>query len=167
MLGLLPNLLLPFAGGVPVTAQTLGVMLAGILLGPRHGALAVLLFLGVVALGAPLLAGGRGGLGVFFGPSVGFLVGFAPGAYVTGLLMERSKRLPVFAAAFLSALGGGILVIYCFGILGLIIVAKLGPLQALMAAAVFVPGDLLKAAATGFIAEAAYRANPATLPNRV
>ncbi|MEW6641407.1 MAG: biotin transporter BioY, partial [Pseudomonadota bacterium] len=67
VLGLLPTFQLPLAGGVPITAQTLGVMLAGIVLGPRHGALAVLLLIFVVALGAPLLAGGRGGLGVFFG----------------------------------------------------------------------------------------------------
>ncbi len=160
-LGLLPNLVLPIAGGVPITAQTLGVMIAGILLGPRHGALAVSLFLFVVALGAPLLAGGRGGLGVFFGPSVGFLLGFIPGAYLTGLLMQRLNRLPVFPAAFLSALGGGVLVVYCFGIFGLMFVAKLGPLQALIATAVFLPGDLLKAAAAAFIAQAAHRAYPA------
>jgi biotin transport system substrate-specific component len=69
VLGLLPTFYLPVTGGVPITAQTLGVMLAGIVLGPRHGALAVLLLIFVVALGAPLLAGGRGGLGVFFAPS--------------------------------------------------------------------------------------------------
>ena len=53
-LGMVPSIVLPIAVGVPITAQTLGVMLAGIILGPRHGALAVLLFLFVVLLGAPL-----------------------------------------------------------------------------------------------------------------
>jgi len=66
VLGLIPKLDLPFTAGVPITAQTLGVMLAGLILGARNGALAVLLFLFVVALGAPVLSGGRGGLGVFF-----------------------------------------------------------------------------------------------------
>lgn len=66
-LGMVPGLVLPLARGVPITAQTLGVMLAGIILGPRHGALAVLLFLLVVLVGAPLLSGGRGGLGVLLG----------------------------------------------------------------------------------------------------
>ena len=65
MLGLIPKFDLPFTAGVPITAQTLGVMLAGLVLGGRKGALAVLLFLFVVALGAPVLSGGRGGLGVF------------------------------------------------------------------------------------------------------
>ena len=64
--GLIPKLDLPL--GVPITLQTLGVMLAGALLGPRRALLAMGLFLGAVAIGLPLLSGGRGGLGVFFAP---------------------------------------------------------------------------------------------------
>ena len=56
-LGLVPKFTL--AAGVPITAQTLGVMLCGTVLGARRGGLAVLLFLALVALGLPLLAGGR------------------------------------------------------------------------------------------------------------
>ena len=59
-LGLIPSLTLAF--GVPITAQSMGVMLAGAILGAKRGALAVLLFMALVALGLPLLAGGRGGL---------------------------------------------------------------------------------------------------------
>ena len=99
VLGLLPKFDIPLAGGVPITAQTLGVMLAGVILGARRGALAVLLFLFVVGLGAPLLAGGRGGLSVFFGPSAGFILGWVPGAYVCGLLMHALAMLPAFLAA--------------------------------------------------------------------
>ncbi|MBN9042258.1 MAG: BioY family transporter [Rhizobiales bacterium 62-47] len=166
VLGLLPSIALPIAGGVPITAQTLGVMLAGIVLGPRHGALAVLLFLAVVALGAPLLAGGRGGLGVFFGPSVGFLIGFVPAAYVTGAVMARVRRLPVFAAALIAAIGGGIVVEYLFGICGLMLMTKMDLLHAVMASAVFIPGDLLKALATAFVAEASHRTYPAAIASR-
>ena len=67
-LGLLPKFNIPLAGGVPITAQSLGIMLAGVMLGPVRGALAVCLFLFVVALGAPLLAGGRGGSRCFCQP---------------------------------------------------------------------------------------------------
>ena len=57
-LGLVPPIALGF--GVPITAQTLGVMLAGAVLGSRAGALSALLLLFLVALGLPLMSGGRG-----------------------------------------------------------------------------------------------------------
>ena len=163
VLGLLPAFQLAFAGGVPITAQTLGVMLAGIVLGARQGALAVLLLILVVALGAPMLAGGRGGLGVFFGPSVGFLLGWVPGAFVTGLIMQKLGRLPVFPAALVAAIAGGIFVIYACGIVGLMVMARMAPVQAVFAVTAFVPGDLLKAIAAALLAEAAYRTYPAAL----
>lgn len=166
VLGMLPSIVLPIAMGVPITVQTLGVMLAGIVLGPRHGALAVLLFLFLVLLGAPLLSGGRGGLGAFFGPSVGFLLGFVPAAYVTGLVMAWLKDLPVFPATLVAAVVGGIVVEYGCGILGLLVMARLSPLQAVVATAVFVPGDLLKALATAFVANASYLGYPAAIASR-
>ncbi|MET4117772.1 biotin transport system substrate-specific component [Bradyrhizobium sp. JR4.1] len=165
-LGMVPSIVLPIAVGVPITAQTLGVMLAGIVLGPRHGALAVLLFLFVVLLGAPLLSGGRGGLGVLFGPSVGFLLGWAPAAFVSGLIMARLKALPVFAAALVAAITGGIVVEYACGILGLMAMARMSLPQALAATAVFVPGDLLKTLATASVAEASHRSYPAAIVSR-
>lgn len=166
VLGLLPTSHLPVAGGVPITAQTLGVMLAGIVLGPRQGAIAVLLLIFVVALGAPLLAGGRGGLGVFFGPSVGFLLGWVPGAFVAGLVMLRLAKMSVFPSALIAAIVGGVLVVYGCGIVGLVIVAHMGPLQAMLATAVFLPGDLVKALAAAFLAKATEQTYPAALEHR-
>ena len=64
VLGLIPPIALSITP-VPITLQSLGVMLAGGLLGSRLGALSQLIFLLIVGVGAPLLAGGRGGLGVF------------------------------------------------------------------------------------------------------
>ena len=87
-LGLIPALY-PFGAAVPITAQSLGVMLAGAVLGARRGALALLVLLALVAVGLPLLAGGRGGLGVFFTPAVGYLVGFPVAAFVVGWLTEK------------------------------------------------------------------------------
>ena len=83
-LGLLPPIPVPLVP-VPVTAQTLGVMLAGCLIGPRRASLSILLLLVLVAIGLPLLSGGRGGLSVFVGPSVGFLIGWVFGAGAIGL----------------------------------------------------------------------------------
>lgn len=147
VLGLIPKFDVPFTAGVPITAQTLGVMLAGLLLGPRNGALTVLLFLFVVALGAPVLSGGRGGLGVFFGPTVGFLVGWVVGAAVCGGLFEAARKHwphQIFAGALVSCAMGGIAIIYAFGIFGLALVAGMELRQAALASLIFLPGDLIK-----------------------
>ncbi len=145
VLGLIPKIDLPL--GVPITLQTLGVMLAGCLLGPRRGLQAVLLFLAAVAMGLPLLSGGRGGVGVFFAPSAGYLVGFAFGALATGLVMSRLPAgTPRRAAtsAFIASALGGLLVVHVCGVIGLVNLANLSWSQALWGTLVFVPGDLIK-----------------------
>lgn len=63
--GSFPPILLPVTG-VPITAQSISVMLAGSILGARRGGLAIVLFLILVAVGLPLLAGGKGGIGVVY-----------------------------------------------------------------------------------------------------
>ncbi|SDS09484.1 biotin transporter BioY [Agromyces flavus] len=92
---------------VPITFQTLGVMLAGAILGARKGALSVVLLLALVAAGLPLLAGGRGGIAVFVGPSVGYLIGWVLGAFVIGWLtarlLPRYRVLPALAATAFGA----------------------------------------------------------------
>ncbi len=160
-LGLLPRIDLPLAGGVPITAQTLGVMMAGVILGARQGTLAVLLLIFVVALGAPFLAGGRGGLGVFYAPTTGFLIGWIPGAFVCGLVARRLQGLSVFTASAVAAVIGGVIVIYAFGIPVLAWMAGMTLPQAALASGIFLPGDLLKAILTGFVAAGLHRAAPA------
>src|SRR6218665_1845059 len=128
-LGLLPPITLGFIP-VPITAQSLGVMLAGTVLGARRGVLAVALVILLVIVGLPVLSGGRGGLAVFAGPTVGFLIGWLPAAFVTGLLSERfgSERQNSFAQLanfFIAAVIGGVAVLYAFGILGMVLVAGL------------------------------------------
>lgn len=157
-LGLLPPI--PFVFGVPITAQSLGVMLTGVLLGPRRAFLAMALFLLAVALGVPLLSGGRGGLGVFAGPTAGFALGFAPAAAATGFLARALQRWPVFPAALLASTLGGIGVLYACGIPGLHWTTGMEWGAAAQAVLVFVPGDLLKAVLTAFVAQGLARAGP-------
>ncbi len=159
-LGLIPKF--DLAGGVPITAQSLGVMLAGTLLGARRGALAVLLFLFLVALGLPLLAGGRGGLGVFAGPTVGFLVGFPVAAFVTGWATRAWARAggARVLTTTLAALLGGVVVLYAFGIVGFAMVTDRSFAASAAIMGVFVPGDVIKAVLAGFITQAVLRARP-------
>jgi biotin transport system substrate-specific component len=148
ILGLIPKIDLPFLAGVPITVQTLGVMLAGLFLGPRRGALAVALLVFVVLLGAPFLSGGRGGLGVLFGPTAGFLIGWIPGALFVGLvffLLQRLAPTKVLINAFMASVVGGIVVIYSVGIPVLAWRAAMPIDQAVAVSLAFIPGDLLKA----------------------
>lgn len=103
-LGLVPKFTLAF--GVPITAQSLGIMLCGTVLGAKRGGAAALLFVVLTLAGLPLLAGGRGGLGLLSGPSVGFIIGFPIAAFVTGWVMERMKT-NVLTSSFIASFMGG------------------------------------------------------------
>ncbi|MBV9654129.1 MAG: biotin transporter BioY [Acetobacteraceae bacterium] len=162
VLGLLPKIDLPV--GVPITAQTLGVMLAGCLLGPARAFLALLLFLGAVALGLPLLTGGRGGLGVFMAPSAGFLLGFPVGAAVTGLAMRKLPG-PVLARAAVASALGGIGAVYLCGVPVLAATAQLNWHGALIASSMFLPGDLVKCVLSAFLVQTVLRGLPEWQPH--
>lgn len=163
VLGLVPQITL--AVGVPITAQSLGVMLCGTVLGARRGFLAALLFVLLVALGLPLLSGGRGGLGVFQGPSVGFIAGFPVAAFVAGLVVEK-WRASVGIAAFAGALIGGVAVLYLFGITGMaLVLGKSWPAAALLVAA-YIPGDLIKTVLAGLITQGLAKVRPGALLSR-
>jgi biotin transport system substrate-specific component len=163
-LGLIPQLTLAF--GVPITAQSLGVMLCGTVLGAKRGGLAALLFVGLVALGLPLLSGGRGGLGQFVVPTSGFLIGFPVAAFVTGLVMERLGGIGVVWAAGIAAAVGGIAVLYAFGISGLAIALDRPLAEAALLVTAFLPGDAIKAVLAGLVTAALYRARPLSVTSR-
>jgi len=78
---------LPFTP-VPVTLQTLAVVLAGAMLGPVWGPVSQLLYVGAGVSGLPVLAGGAAGPGVLLGPTGGYLTGFVAGAWIAGLLLR-------------------------------------------------------------------------------
>jgi biotin transport system substrate-specific component len=160
VLGLAPGINL-FGNAVPITLQTMGVMLAGSILGAKRAALAVVAFLTLVALGLPLLSGGRGGLAVFAGPSAGYLLGFVPGAGVTGWLVQR--RLPSYPMWWGASANvvGGIVVVYAIGIpVQAAVTGTSGLIATAAAAMVFLPGDLVKAAIATVVAGAVHRGYP-------
>ncbi len=159
--GLIPKIDLPL--GVPITLQTLGVMLAGCLLGPRRGLQAMLLFLVAVALGLPLLSGGRGGFGVFMAPAAGYLLAWPLGAWVTGMLMATlPATTPRSSAtsAFLASALGGLLVVHACGVVGLVKIANLSWTQAFFGTLVFVPGDLIKCGICALVVHTVARGLP-------
>jgi biotin transport system substrate-specific component len=164
-LGLVPAVS-PFGGAVPITAQSMGIMLAGAILGSKRGALSVLLFLALVAIGLPLLSGGRGGLGVFAGPSVGYLLGFPVAAWLIGRLTEKVGRPYKVTLGVMANILGGVLALNVLGIIGMSLVLGVSLVKATTLAAVFMPGDLVKAVLTAFIAAGVHAAYPGLIPAR-
>lgn len=97
-----------------VTLQTLFVLLAGMLLGSKRGALSLIVYLLVGLSGVPIFAAG-GGIGYVLRPSFGFLLGFVMAAWAIGRLTEKNKsmgRLPLFAAGL-----AGLAILYTVGII--------------------------------------------------
>jgi biotin transport system substrate-specific component len=158
VLGTLPAI---NVGPVPITAQTLGVMLAGSVLGARRGFLAVLLFLVLVAIGLPLLASGTGGLAVFAGASAGYLYSWPVAAFVIGWLTERCwARYNVVVGVAINVVGG-MVVIYLIGVPVLAAVANLSLREAIVSGAwPFLPGDAAKAFIAAAIADQVRRSYP-------
>ena len=164
-LGLVPAFY-PFGIAVPITAQSLGVMLAGAVLGARRGGLSLLVFVALVAVGLPLLAGGVGGLGVFATPRVGFLLGFPPAAFTVGLITERFGPTYSLAWGLLANIVGGIVVLYVFGIAGMMVAGHMSLDTATSVSAVFVPGDLGKAVVAAVVARGVHSGYPGLLSAR-
>ena len=147
-------------GAVPITAQTLGVMLAGAILGARRGAISMLVLLALVALGLPLLAGGRGGIGVFVGPSAGYLLGWVVGAFVIGAVVHARGRRLTWLRTSLGVVAGGIVTVYAFGVPIQAAVTRLPLAETALQSMVFLPGDIIKAAIAVAITMTLVRAYP-------
>ncbi len=140
---------------IPLTLQTLIVMLAGLVLGSRRGALSQILYVVLGLIGLPIFAQG-GGPAYILQPSFGFLLGFCAGAYVIGTIVEMGSKLTI-SRTFMALIAGQA-VIYLLGIsyfylnvnfilnkpMSFSTVLKIGLL-------VFLPGDILKTAIAALV----------------
>lgn len=138
-------------GSVPFTLQVLVVLLAGMVLGPRLGALSAAAYL-VLGLVAPVYAGGASGLGVLLGPTGGYLWGFVPAALVAGAVAGGGRP----SLARLTAAGlAGLVPVYVLGAAWLALQLGIGLRPAVLAGVVpFVWADVLKAVAAALAARA-------------
>jgi biotin transport system substrate-specific component len=159
VLGLIPPIPLPFTP-VPITAQTFGVMLAGAVLGAKRGGLSLLVFDLLVAVGAPILSGGRGGLGVLFGPTGGYVLSWPIAAFIIGYFVEKNwNHLSLWKMVMFNLIGG-VIVVYASGITYLSIVSDLTWIQSAISALTYIPGDVIKAVLSGTIALQIHKTHP-------
>ncbi len=140
---------------VPFTLQVLVVVLAGLVLGPGLGALSILVYLLLGAVGVPVFAAGSAGLGVIMGPLGGYLLSWPVAAAIAGLGRGRAplaRLLPALLA---------LCVIYAGGITGLHFGQGMGWRAAFLAGAVpFLPFDAIKVVVAWVIAPALTRLAP-------
>ena len=126
---------------VPVTLQPMIVILAGAMLGPRLGALAMASYVTVGGMGAPVFSNGGAGLGWLFGPTGGYLLAAPAAAFLVGMIAGRSGQ----AWRLIAGLVGGVGPMYVGGVLQLMAYTGLDFGTALMAGVVpFVIGDVTK-----------------------
>jgi len=154
----LPGTIYIGSTGVPITLQSLGIMLTGGILGARKGFLAVAVFLLLTTAGLPLLAGGRGGLAIWTGTSAGYLIGFLVGVVVIGLLTARIlPKYPYWQGVLVNLLGG-VLVVDLIGVPWL--AYRIGWEPALTVFFSTIPGDLLKVVAAAAVVKQVHRSIP-------
>lgn len=155
--------------GVPITFQTLAVMLTGLVLGPARAFAAVGLYVLLGLAGLPIFSLGRGGLSVLAGPSAGYIIAFPIAAAVVGWLATVVIRRTVTARAiwfFAAAAVTSAVVIHSLGVAGIALTTKATLGQAFLSDAVFYPGDIVKNIVAAGIAVALHRAFPDILVRR-
>lgn len=130
---------IPLAGGVPLTLGSFAAVFLGLYLGPRAATASVALYLALGGAGLPVFSGGRGGVGVLFGPTGGFLFGFLLLALLSGLFREKRWRLAGVVA--------GEALLYALGTLWYVLTARAALWPALVVCCLpFLPGDAVKCA---------------------
>jgi len=135
---------------VPLTLQTLFTLLAAMILGSVMGASSQIIYVLLGVIGLPVFAGFKAGIGILFGPTGGFLLGFIISAYIIGKIVELKKEKNIFYY-FLAGIIGTI-ILYIIGITQLSLVTSIGVKKALTVGMLpFLPGDIFKIIAASFI----------------
>jgi len=139
-------MILPLPLGIPLVAQNLFAVLAGLLLGPLWGSLSILSFIAIGAIGFPVFSAGRGGIAHLAGPTGGYLAGYLVAAFLAGLIARRRGA----ASSIVGALAG-FLVILAMGVARLKLLRNVGWTEAFAAGVLpFLLGDAIKAAIASF-----------------
>ncbi|ANZ32719.1 biotin transporter BioY [Staphylococcus carnosus] len=153
LLGLVPPIPLPFMP-VPIVLQNIGIFLAGILLGKKYGTISVIVFLILAACGLPVLSGGRGGIGLFAGPSAGFLFLYPVVAFLIGWYRDRTIERINFIKIFIPVIIAGVLLLDIAGTLIMGMITNMPLSKAFFLSFVFMPGDIVKAVIASLIGAA-------------
>ena len=126
---------------VPVTGQTLGVLLTGIMLGRKRALAAMITYIAIGLIGFPVFANGAFGLATLIGPTGGYLLGFIPAAYVMGYFADKGWYKHIVTALLSLIIGHAI--VFAIGLLWLSIFAGWSNVMA-VGFVPFLPGAAIK-----------------------
>ncbi len=152
-------------GPVPITLQTLVVMLVGAILGARWGAISVLVWILLAAVGVPVLSGASSGLATLFGPTGGYIFGFLLSSFVIGWIIHRWKLVKLWQLLIVFLLAGTLL-INLVGFPWLLVSLKV-PFSTsffYQSFVIFLPGDIIKAILAAIITVSLYKSMPQLSP---
>jgi biotin transport system substrate-specific component len=151
------QIVIPIPGTpVPFTMQIFAVLVGAAAIGPWRGVMSMALYLAIGALGAPIFSDGGSGVARIFSATGGYLIGFIAAAWVVGYLAQRGESKKWFSAALAFLVGS--LIIYAFGVSGLVLFAGMTPAEAISKGMLpFIAGDVIKAAAAGVTLPLAWR----------
>jgi len=149
IIAVMAQIIIPMPFLVPMTLQTLAIAMAGVLLGAKKGTISTIIYVLIGATGAPIFAGGTGGLGTVFGPTGGFIMSFPLLALAAGIGAEKScKDLQSTKSKALWLWGGlvvGVAVNYLCGVVYYSIVTSNDLSTSFVACVLFfIPTDIIK-----------------------
>ncbi|WP_305063737.1 biotin transporter BioY [Methanococcoides sp.] len=136
-------------GPIPFTLQMVFVLMAGAMLGSKWGGLSMVVYVLLGIAGLPVFSNGGSGLGVILGPTGGYLIGFIAAAFIIGYLFEMNGCNNLLKNGIFVTIGS--VVIFCFGLAHLMIVADMSFMQAVTVGFLpfILPGIVKIAVATG------------------
>ena len=147
MIAVLAQISIPLPGGVPLTLQTFAVPLAGLVLGPKKGTIASLVYVLLGAVGVPVFANLSGGPGIVLGMTGGFIISFPIMAFISGLGSKKSVKSPLLWLWLILGAAAN----YVVGTVWFMAVANSSVYAALAACVIpFIPTAILKIILAGF-----------------
>lgn len=132
------------AGPIPITLATFAVMLSGTVLGGKRGMAAVVVYILIGAVGLPVFSGFKGGLGVLFGATGGYIIGYIPLVFISGVFANMNTKINRVAMSVIGMVLGTV-ALYTFGTAWFMFISKSDLANALTLCALpCLPGDTIK-----------------------
>ncbi len=151
----LSQIALPLPTNVPITLQTFAVALTGFFLGWKNGTAALVVYVLLGAVGAPVFSGFKGGLGVLTGYTGGFIIGFVLMAAVCGIAVKLFKPQELKGKLLINLIGiAGLLLDHIIGVVWYSAVAEINLAKSFLVVSVpFLAKDIISVIAAYLISE--------------